>query len=71
MAIQVIAGVTVEQTTTIPHMNNSRPLAMSLACAVRGVGLVAISIVTHRLQAARIGRKLFSHVKFQTPKEKQ
>ena len=43
---------------------------MSLACAVRGVGLVEISIVTHRLQAARIGRKL-SHVKFQTPKEKQ
>ena len=48
--------------TTIPKVNNSRPLAMSLACAVRGLGVVEVSIVTHRLQAARIGRKL-SHVK--------
>lgn len=33
---------------------------MSLSCAdaVRGIGVVEISIVTHRLQAACIGRKL-------------
>ena len=42
---------------------------MSLPCAVRGVGLVEISIVTHRLQAARIGRKLL-HVKFTNAKGK-
>ncbi len=47
-------------TTTLCNGNNSSPLAMSLASAVRGVRVV--SIVTHRLQAACIGRKL-SHVK--------
>ncbi len=47
-------------TTTLCNKNNSSPLAMSLASAVRGVCVVPI--VTHRLQAACIGRKL-SHVK--------
>ena len=47
--------------TTLSKVNNSRSLAMSLACAVRGLGVVEDSIVTHRLQAACSGRKL-SHV---------
>ncbi len=47
-------------TTTLCNGKNSSPLAMSLASAVRSVRVV--SIVTHRLQAACIGRKL-SHVK--------
>lgn len=44
--------------TTISEVNNSRLLAMSLASAVRGLGVVEVSIVTHRLQAACFGRKL-------------
>lgn len=38
-------------------------LALSLACAVCGLGVVEVPIVTHRLEAARIGRKSFHTVK--------
>ena len=42
--------------STISDVNNSSLLALSLACAVRGLDVVDVSIVTHRLQAACIGR---------------
>lgn len=56
-----MAGVTVS--TTISEVNKSRMLALSLACAVRGLGVVAVPIVTHRLEGSSHRAQKLSQVK--------